>query len=110
MVSLPKRAGGRTAVIVASSPHLLVKRHELVEVDVGHAVAIGHQERVVADERPDPLSRPPVCVDWPVSTSVTRQSSRGVSSTSTELVAKSMVTSAPSASESAKKRLIYSPL
>ena len=55
-------------------------------------------------------SRPPVCVPCPVSTRVTRQSSRGVSSTSTDLVAKSIVTSAPRANESAKYRLMYSPL
>jgi len=53
----------------------------LVEVDdgrnvhVGHAVAVGHEERTVADVGRTRFNRPPVSVSRPVSMSVTRQGS-----------------------------------
>ena len=56
----------------------LVEVEQLGDVDVGDAVAVGQQERLVVGRAScaAACTRPPVCVSWPVSTRWTRQSGR----------------------------------
>ena len=57
----PKRAGGRTAVTVASLPCARWKASSALEVDVAHAVAVGQHERAVAAATArSRFTRPPV--------------------------------------------------